>query len=108
MSFRSETYLDYVRAHECCSCWFHAPSEPHHCAPAGISPAITGKGTSQKAGDQWTIPLCRNCHDRWHSSLTYRQLGARNAAQSDELLAQTQLNLMAHWIRMLDLSSDRF
>jgi hypothetical protein len=63
---------------------------------------------SQKADDMWTIPLCRNCHDRWHSSLTYRQLGARTVADSDELLTQTQLTLMAHWIRMLDPSTDLF
>jgi hypothetical protein len=108
MSFRSETYLDYVRSHECCSCSYRSPSEPHHCAPAGISPGITGSSMSQKANDMWTIPVCRNCHDRWHQSLTYRQLGARSVAQSDELLAQTQLELMAGWIRMLDSSSDLF
>jgi hypothetical protein len=108
MSFRSERYLAYVRTHECCSCGHRAPSEPHHCAPAGISPAITGKGGSQKANDMWTIPVCRNCHERWHSSLTYRQLGARSVAQSDELLAQTELALMAGWIRMLDHDTDLF
>jgi hypothetical protein len=63
---------------------------------------------SQKADDMWTIPLCRNCHDIWHASLTYRRLGARSSAASDELLTQTQLALMAHWIRMLDPDSDLF
>lgn len=106
--FRSRRYLDYVGAHECCSCGYRAPSDAHHCAPDGISPAITGKGMAEKADDMWTIPLCRKCHQRWHSSLTYRQLGHRTVADSDAIVARVQLRLMAHWIRMLDSDTDLF
>jgi hypothetical protein len=108
VSFRSKTYLDYVRAHECCSCGSGAPSEAHHCAPPGISPAITGKGMSQKADDMWTVPVCKICHTLWHGSSTYRRFRGMSVDQSDHLIAITQLRLMAHWIRMLDPDTDLF
>lgn len=63
---------------------------------------------AQKMGDMWTIPLCRKCHMRWHSSLTYRQLGHRTVEDSDNLMAREQLRLMAHWILMLDPDSTVF
>ena len=97
-----------VRAHECCSCGLSAPSEPHHCAPAGISAAATGAGMSMKADDHWTIPLCRTCHRRWHDSNTYRQLGMRSVMESDDLMARVQLLMMSAWIRMLDADAGLF
>jgi hypothetical protein len=66
---------------------------------------------AQKADDMWTVPVCDgpdSCHERWHSSLNYRQFKGMTRDESDALIAVTQLNLMAHWIRMLDADSDLF
>jgi hypothetical protein len=63
---------------------------------------------AQKADDMWTVPVCRECHLRWHGSLNYRQFRGMTRDESDALIAVTQLNLMAHWIRMLDADSDLF
>jgi len=45
---------------------------------------------------------------RWHSSLTYRQLGHRTVEESDNLMAREQLRLMSRWILMLDPDSGLF
>jgi len=67
-----------------------------------------GGGGGQKHHDMWTIPLCRTCHNRWHSSLTYRRLGHRTVQESDDLMAREQLKLMSRWILMLDPESGLF
>ena len=108
LSYRSKRYLDYVRSHDCCSCGRPAPSEAHHAAPRGISPSLHGGGLGQKMRDMWTIPLCRLCHNGWHASLTYRQLGGRTVDESDELMATEQLKLMSHWLLLVDRDSDLF
>lgn len=108
MSYRSKRYLDFVRSHDCCACGRPAPSDAHHCAPSGISSAFHGGGGALKKDDMWTIPLCRPCHNRWHGSLTYRQLGDRLADESDNLMAREQLRLMSRWIMMLDPDSALF
>lgn len=63
---------------------------------------------SKKADDMWTVPCCKKCHTRWHSSLNYRQFCDMSRDDSDTLIAVTQLQLMAHWIRMLDPGTDVF
>ena len=108
MSFRSEKFLAYVRAHGCASCGKRPPSEAHHCAPPGVSKHTTGGGMSVKMCDMFTVPVCRKCHERWHSSLNYRQFCGMGRDESDALIATTQLELMAHWIRMIDPATDLF
>ena len=108
MSFRSKRYLQYVRAHECLGCGHPAPSEAHHCAPPGVSRHTTGGGMAAKMCDMWTVPCCKKCHSRWHSSLNYRQFSGMTRDASDQRIAVTQLELMAHWIRLLDSDTDLF
>lgn len=47
-----------VRSKSCCLCCAPAPSEAHHFAGA--------RGTSLKASDAFTVPLCRVCHNNCH------------------------------------------
>ena len=61
-----------------------------------------------KMCDMFTVPVCRRCHARWHSSLNYRQFSAMTRDASDQRIAVTQLELMAHWIRLLDSDTDLF
>ena len=52
-TWRSEAYLDWIRAMPCLSCGAPEPSEPHH--------VVTG-GMSNKCSDAHTVPLCHRCH----------------------------------------------
>jgi len=61
-----------------------------------------------KMCDMWTVPCCKKCHSRWHSSLNYRQFSGMTRDASDQRIAVIQLELMAHWIRLLDQDSDLF
>lgn len=106
--YRSKKYLDYVRAHDCSACGKRAPSDAHHVAARGISPAIHGGGMGQKMDDMWVVPVCRRCHMHWHSSITYRCFPGMNVDKSDELVAKTLLTLMSRWIMMLDPESGLF
>ena len=54
----SEAYLQHVREYPCAVCG-QPNVDPHH---------IETRGTSQKAHDLWTIPLCRKHHNAWHDS----------------------------------------
>lgn len=49
-------YLQIVKASPCCACW-KTPVDAHH------FPKTTGAG----GGDQRVIPLCRECHIKFHS-----------------------------------------
>lgn len=119
MTFRSKPYRDYVASHDCCACGVspeNALIVAHHCAPPGISPAFHGGGRSQKMDDHWTVPVCDglrpsgrpSCHKHWHASNTYRQFPGMSVAESDALIAVTQLKLMSRWILLVDPRSDLF
>jgi hypothetical protein len=56
---RSRIYLDYIRNKPCFLCNSPAPSDPHHQGYRGIG---------QKTDDTRTVPLCRSCHTKFHSS----------------------------------------
>lgn len=59
----------------------------------------------------WTVPVCDgpdSCHQRWHSSLTYREFKGLSRIESDIAIWQTQLRLMSRWIMMLDPESGLF
>jgi len=55
--YRNEKYLDWIRKMPCWDCGRLGPSEPHHVAVDG-----TGQGT--KPSDLFTLPTCRDCHNR--------------------------------------------
>ena len=55
---RSEAHLAHVRGLRCCICSKPPPSDPHHFGPRGMG---------QKTDDRRTSPLCRACHDAWHT-----------------------------------------
>lgn len=59
--YKSKKYLDYVRTLPCSLCGRPGPSVPHHLKGIGN---MSGVGT--KAGDQYTMPLCGDCHHRMH------------------------------------------
>lgn len=54
-------HLAFIRQLPCTSCWNPAPNEAHHLLGAEF-----GKSMGKKALDRWTIPLCRECHMRYH------------------------------------------
>ena len=66
--FRSEKHLERVRNLSCLICESPPRSDPHHLTHA----EKTGLGL--KVGDHLTVPLCRKCHTRLHSSGTSEEL----------------------------------
>ncbi|MFN0263107.1 Rad52/Rad22 family DNA repair protein [Tepidamorphus sp. 3E244] len=63
---RSKSHLHYVRAQPCLVCGA-SPSDPHHLNFA--QPRAMG----MKAGDNFTVPLCRTHHSELHNSGGERQ-----------------------------------
>lgn len=58
---RSRAYRSFVGAQPCCHCMAAPPSDPHHVSRGEQS------GTGTKPSDYRTAPLCRPCHDEYHS-----------------------------------------
>jgi len=57
---RSEAYLSYVRSLPCCHCAAEGPNDAHHLIGFG-------RGTmGGKADDMLAVPLCRECHTKFH------------------------------------------
>jgi len=54
-------HLKFIRSLPCAVCSGAPPCDPHHLLSA---PGMRGVG--MKAPDWWTVPLCRECHDRLH------------------------------------------
>jgi transposase-like protein len=50
-----EDYLEWVRQQKCAVCLSAPPNDPHH---------LTSKGAG--GSDRTAIPLCRDCHRRYH------------------------------------------
>lgn len=88
---RSEPYLAFVREHACCSCGAAGPSDPHHYAPKG-----QGGGMGMKCSDMRTVPLCRLCHDHFHSKGYVP--GRFMARETHLLFMETQVSLLVEWI----------
>lgn len=67
--FRSKTHLKNVRAIHCLGCGVVGQSQAAH-----SNQGKHGKGKGIKASDEFTIPLCQNCHrDFDHYSTLDRQ-----------------------------------
>lgn len=60
---RSAGYLRFVRGNPCLLCKRPA-DDAHHLrhAEGGLS------GFARKVGDEWTVPLCRFCHNALHGT----------------------------------------
>ena len=61
MTYRSKSYLKWVRSQDCALCGAPGPSDAHHLIGIG---GMGGMGT--KAPDSAVMPLCRGCHSRIH------------------------------------------
>ncbi len=90
-TIKDSHYLEFLRERPCCICLrWGVRVEPHHLFKqlAGISYA----GIGQKGSDLLAIPVCRECHIRFHS-------GALRLSREDALqlilvnLVQYLLNL---------------
>ena len=82
---RSGTYLEFIRPLPCCGCHRPGPSDPHHWGKRGIG---------QKASDFSTVPLCRECHDQFHTKGTVVDLDRK---QTTLLFLKTQVALLQRW-----------
>ena len=56
---RDSKRLKQIRTLKCCSCW-RVPSQAAH-----SNFSEHGKGMGIKAGDEYTIPLCAECHRKF-------------------------------------------
>lgn len=56
---RNNKRLNKIRQLPCCGCFAPPPSDPCHANWGEF-----GKGMGKKADDEYTIPLCRECH-KW-------------------------------------------
>lgn len=82
---RHERYLAFVRSKPCCFCFAPAPSDPHHFGPRGM-------GT--KTDDLRVVPLCRRCHDQWHS---LAQVLPKSHAETVERFYSKQVDLLVEF-----------
>ncbi len=82
--------MAYVREHACCVCSAPGPSDPHH--------AATG-GRGIKADDFTCIPLCRGCHNFWHS---HRRFRAQHPTDINDFIRRTQLRLLSTYTYLLE------
>lgn len=65
---RDEQRLERIRALSCCACGASPRSQAAH-----SNFGIHGKGKGIKASDEYTIPLCSECHgrlDRYEMGMT--------------------------------------
>jgi hypothetical protein len=59
-------------------------------------------GMGRKVDDTFTVPLCRQCHQCWHTEGTlpsYRDSQSRRT-ESIALIYQNQAMLLGRWIRL--------
>lgn len=86
---RNESYLAFVREHDCCACGAEGPSDPHHWALKG-----KGGGMGTKADDFRTVPLCRGCHDHYHAHGTLPEC---TTIMTRTLFLAKQVDLLVKW-----------
>lgn len=82
---RSRDYLALVRGMPCAGCGKCGPSDPHHWGPRGMG---------QKTTDFRTVPLCRQCHDEFHSR---GELRAHGTEGTKALFLAEQVRLLVIW-----------
>lgn len=85
--YRSDPYLDFVRAHRCVGCRRAGPNDPHHFGPRGLG---------QKTDDTRTVPLCRECHARFHQD---RKLPALDVIATRIAILACQVDLLTEYQR---------
>ena len=78
-------HLAWIRGLPCAWCDAPAPSDPHHYPTRGAG-----------GGDHETVPLCRGCHERWHSHAT---LGHMTARQTVAWIRWEQVRLLSKRLR---------
>jgi hypothetical protein len=83
-------HLRRVREKACCVCYAPPPSEAHH---------FGRRGVGQKCDDCQTVPLCRLCHQRWHSQGSCSPFPR---SETIELFLRAQVDLL---IEALEASS---
>lgn len=89
---RSRSYLSWVATKPCASCSAPGPSDPHHFGP---------RGYGEKTDDLRAVPLCRRCHDAFHSSTPESPVGAippENRLATRLRLLERQVDLLLRWI----------
>lgn len=89
---RDAKYLAFVRACSCCACGAPGPSDAHHWALRGRS----GGGMAMKADDLRTVPLCRRCHDHYHST---GHVPESTTITTRILFLAKQTDLLVKWIK---------
>jgi hypothetical protein len=63
--WENKAYTRWVATHECAACGIHDETiSPHHLKH--IYANLSG-GTSYKASDWLTMPICYSCHDKLHN-----------------------------------------
>ena len=90
---RDSDYLKFIRSKSCCSC-HSKQSEPHHWAPKG-----RGGRMGSKCSDYRTVPLCRKCHDYFHST---GAVPTESIVGTRQLFANCQLDNLIEWTRRKD------
>ena len=88
-ALRDRVYLDYVRSFPCAWCRRGQPSEPHHFMERG-------GGMGMKVDDHYTVPLCRECHQQWH---TEGHVGDLDRSSTVTMFYREQAILLSHWLR---------
>lgn len=87
---RDEDYLSFVRAHRCMSCASRRLVEAHHWARV--------RALATKVDDYRTVPLCRDCHEEYHST---GSLQAWTAKQTKFWFLVAQNELLVEWARRM-------
>jgi hypothetical protein len=88
---KHERYLRWIRQHTCISCGDDPPNDAHHYPARGLGGA--------HGDDLQTVPLCRQCHDHWHSC---GYLPGMVETHSREYMFRRQAELLARWVRRLE------
>lgn len=107
--YRSAAYLAYVRSHPCCACGSPPISEAHHFMQGS-------GGMGVKADDTYTAPLCRTCHNDWHTQAFFacfddrltgegwRSVEAKEFAHVNSLalMYKAEAWLLGQWVRIAE------
>lgn len=68
----AEDHLVFIRRLSCCCCGAAPPAggsnDPMHIRSSNAFYGHRGAGGGETADDKWTLPGCRRCHDRQHST----------------------------------------
>lgn len=58
---RSKAHLSFIKKLPCVTCFKCAPNDASHISKGN------GKGVARKVGDDFTVPQCRQCHEKLHN-----------------------------------------